>query len=552
MTMQESAFGHARGLGHLPDDSAFSLVGLGRRPLMPAPPGLGTPAGLGAVIVSESMVPPSATSVPGPSVAPLCASCSTLNGGIAATSMAADQALREEGCIAGLGQEPEGLGAAPSSLQVLGTLPAQCQHWLLAFVNGSRKANVIIHGRSFGYQSTLNYFANLYGGRTVYFAFTNNKGTYIFAYENVNGVHAIKICTDGYFVARTPNGKAPFTVYPPSPVTPVAGLGQVFSTQAPLTPGMGNTSITIIPHVVSGTFVPAFTCDASGLNATLVSGAPDMAQYAMSDMQNAQVAQLVQQFVSGHGVASDHRLYFGFQDNNPPNWAQTPGEPTGMAIMRIFEASPGLYQIGLCISESGIATTSVPGPSVAPSGGGVPQFSGQVPINVAPTLPIQTGNPPSPGLWWWQAMWIYWAPSGSGLPGTPPAGLIPPNQPVSPTGEVGKWVQTSSGHWDWFPPGTQGTPYGLVVGGDGVTYGVYASSGAATGDAGTSTSSLAPPSTAPPQLAAGTTGQWINPHPDYYIFIATGVPATTTSTSWIWWLLGLTVVGGGAAYYFLD
>ncbi len=232
-------------------------------------------------------------------------------------------------------------------------MPGQCQHWLLAFVNGSGKANVIVHGKSFGYQGTLNYFANRYGGQTVYFTFTNNKGTYIFAYENVKGVHAIKICTDGYFVTRTPNGSAPFTVYPPSPANPAVGVGQtaprgfgaVFQNPIPAT--QNNTGISFIPYQVSGTWEVAFTCDQNGQNVALSPGAPQMAQWAMSDMTNSEVAQLVQQFVSGKDVASDGLLYFGFQDNNPPNWAQTPGEPTGLAIMRIHPISSTSYQIGV-------------------------------------------------------------------------------------------------------------------------------------------------------------------------------------------------------------
>ncbi len=545
MTMQESVFGaRIEGLGH---DSAFPLTGLGRRPLMPAPPGLG----LGAVIVSETMTPPSATSTPGPSVAPLCASCSTLNGGIAATSMAADQALREDGCIAGLGQEPEGLGALPSSIRVLGALPAQCQHWLLAFVNGSKKANVIIHGKSFGYQGAINYFASAYGGKTVYFTFTNNKATYIFAYENVNGVHAIKICTDGYFVTRTPNGKAPFTVYPPSPVAPVAGVGQVFRAPVPVTPGMGNTSITVIPRVVAGTFVPAFTVDANGMNATMMSGAPQQAQWAKSDMQNAQLAQLVQQVISGQGVASDHRLYFGFQDNNPPNWAQTPGEPTGMAIMRIFQVNSNLFQIGLCTSESGVFTGGGGG-----GGGGVVTGGGPGTIvTIMGPLPAyagsyQVGTPTGQGLWWStnQYAWVYI--------GSNPTNVYPPGAQASPTNnEIGSWVQIGNQIWQWFPPGgalgaAVGTSYGIVTSPYG-SYAVWAQDGQAATIAQGGTSNWPPPPAGPPPWMAGSIGQWIQPLPEYYVWI----PATTAlaaSTSWIWWLLGLTVVGGGAAYYLLD
>jgi hypothetical protein len=560
MTMQESVFGvRVAGLGRLPDDSAFPLVGLGRRPLVPAPPGMGlSPAapGLGAVLVSETMTPPAP--LPGPSAAPLCASCTTTDGGIAATSAAADQALREEGCIAGLGQEPEGVGKAPGGkFHVLSTAPARCTHWLLAFVNGSKKSNVVIHGHSFSYQGAINYFAKHGGGGTVYFTFTNNKGTYLFAYELVKGIHAIKICTNGFTVHRTAQGKAPFTVYPGSSAKGATkgagarrGLGTVFTSPFPgYNTGGGSADydlmIEVIDAPVNASFEQVWPADPTGqwnISSRLQSDMQQLATPGSTDDQSNASTDIGALLASGshlYSDGSDTYLFFGMSDPHE-GAAQTPGEPPGVIICRAHQTSAGI-QIGMATSN---ATTA----SVSGGGGGV-ALSGSIPINVAPTLPIQTGNPPSPGLWWWQAMWIYYAPSGSGLPSTPPSGFAPPNQGVSPSGEVGKWVQTSSGHWDWYPPGTNGTPYGSVVGGDGVTYGVYASSGS-VGSGGTA-ALVPPPATAPP-AAAGTVGQWINPHPAYYIWIATSTATTTTSSAWIWLLLGLTVVGGGAAYYLLD
>jgi hypothetical protein len=197
-------------------------------------------------------------------------------------------------------------------------------------------------------------------------------------------------------------------------------------------------------------------------------------------------------------------------------------------------------------------------------------FPPQVPSPPTP-YPPQVGEPPGNGLWWWQFMWRYIGYGG--YPANPPASLMPPNQPVSSTGEVGKWVNMGGNYWDWFPPGIQGTPYGQIVGGDGVVYNVYASSGYALSDVaasagGTAVSKLPPPSGGAPPALAGYSGQWFNPHPDYWVFLpsaapaaavssagvttATGiVPATTTSSTWLWWVLGIAVVGG-VAYWVMD
>jgi hypothetical protein len=328
-----------------------------------------------------------------------------------------------------LGRTGRGLGQLPANIHVLtsATIPANAR-WMLAFVSGSKSPLVIVHGKSFRYQQAINSFTALGGGQTVYFAFTNNKGTYIFAYENVNGRHVIKICTTGCVVKSTPGNHAPWTVYP---VTTQRGLGAAAKS------------------TFTGSFAP------------------------------------------------------------------------------------------------------------------------QVPSPATP-YPPQVGEPPGNGLWWWQFMWRYIGYGG--YPATPPGSLTPPNQPTSSTGEVGKWVNMGGNYWDWFPPGIQGTPYGQIVGGDGVVYNVYASSGNAVSDVaasggGTTHSTLAPPSGGPPPALPGYSGQWFNPHPDYWVFLpgsppaaasasATGAiaPATTTATTsstWLWWLLGIAAVGG-VAYWVMD
>jgi hypothetical protein len=437
----------------------------------------------------------------------------------------------------GLGKAPE---AEPTGLGQAVALPAgvklvpyvQCQKWLLAFVNGAKKPNVILRGAGFGsYQKMLNLLATYTSGQ--FFTYTENGTTYLFAYEVVNGKHVIKVCVDGLTVKHTPNGKAPWTV---SVASKPRGVGAIFTSEtANYLNGYYGTSL--IPYVVQGNFIEAATCDGNGQNINMVMTDP-------GDLSNALAwiaPSIISQWSSRVGIASDNHIYFGLSDPDD-GAAQTPGEPAGVAIMRFTSTSStgsSGGKFGFCNSEALSSTTGSSGTA----------FTGQIPINIYPTLPIQPGNPPTAGLNWWQGIWDYYAPSGSGLPSSPPANLSPPNQPVSQNGEVGKWIQTSSDHWDWYPPGTNGTPLGQIVGGDGVTYYVWANSTAAISDSGTGTSSLAPPSSPP---VTGAVGSWLNPHPDYYLWISSGGTTTTAaSTTWLWLLL-LLGIGGGVAWYALD
>jgi hypothetical protein len=599
MTQQDSAFGmRINGLGHLPSsDSAFPLAGLGRRPLVPMPPqgfGAATAANTTVpVLITETVIPPPAQTA-SPSAAPMCASCTTTNGGIAATAAAADQALREDGCIAGLGQEPEGLGQGqgraqhpthatrqpamqhaatqhvaaphpqapqahphttmisrsypglPTGIRVLASVPAQCTQWLLAFVNGSKYPNVIIHGQSFGgYQKAINYFSKYSGNSTVFFAFTNNVGTYLFAYEVMNGRHVIKICTNGMLVHATPGGRAKWTV---SPASSQQGLGAVFKKESADYLG-GNIGFAVIQHVVDGTWTQIGTCDGMG-NFTAADPTGQLSKFG--DLQNALTAgiyeggtpmlgELISQWTSGQGRNGGY-IYFGLSDPNS-GAAQTPGEPPGVAIMRFRAVGGGLYEIDMCISEAASAGVSSGGSGVT-----MIQVTGPLPPY---TGPYQSGVPTSTGLWWYNYQWVY-------AGGQPPVGVYPPGAQMSPgaNGEIGKWVLIGQNQWGWYPPGgalgaAPGTSYGVVVGGDGVTYGVWAQSGAAATLASGGSSTFPPPS-APPPWMASTNGQWIGSGPAYYAWVAPTALATTTSSStWIWLLLGLAVVGGGA-YYILD
>jgi hypothetical protein len=184
-----------------------------------------------------------------------------------------------------------------------------------------------------------------------------------------------------------------------------------------------------------------------------------------------------------------------------------------------------------------------------------------VPI-YAPATGIYAGLPTTPGLNWWNYCWIYIP--GSGLPSNPgAAGITPPNQPTDPTGEVGSWVAGYSGEWYWFPPGLLAssgrTPYGQIVGGDGVTYNVYAQSDYATSDIGSglTTSSYPAPAqfTASPFDPSASPGQWVLPAcPDYWVWVTSlsdNVAADLGTTSGVGTavLVGLgLLVTGGVAY----
>jgi hypothetical protein len=161
---------------------------------------------------------------------------------------------------------------------------------------------------------------------------------------------------------------------------------------------------------------------------------------------------------------------------------------------------------------------------------------------------IQTALPTTPGLSWWNYSWLY--------VGTDPgaAGVVPPGQPVSATGEVGKWVTIGSGVWGWYPPGTAGSPYGQVVGGDGNTYDEYSQSSVAASDvaSGSGTSSFTPPPAGPSPYdpSASSLGSWVLTMPDYWAYVtspadlAASSLGTSTTNVWLLGLVGLALVGG--------
>ena len=147
-----------------------------------------------------------------------------------------------------------------------------CKHWMLMFVNGSKKANVIVKGSSFKLQSTLNALA-AFGESPLYFTYTGTGGTYLFAYEVVNGKHVIKLCVDGLTVHHSVRGAAaPYTVTGTPSSTKglgqgkkskkgLRGLGSVFTSQVPSYPDL---TVTPIAGAVAGTWVEIFPNDPTG------------------------------------------------------------------------------------------------------------------------------------------------------------------------------------------------------------------------------------------------------------------------------------------------
>jgi hypothetical protein len=469
------------------------------------------------------------------------------------------------------------------NIQVL-SAPPPCSFWLLAFVDGNAKPSVLTSGYGFSYQAAIRYFTQRVGNATTYFRFTNNRGTYYYVYEVVNGQRVIKLCSHGLHLMPTPNARAPWTLS----ATPSQGVGQVFHEESAAYLA-GNVGVSFIARSIQGTWAEAATSDPSGnLTATPfgpASSAPDLMN-ALGQVIGTLISQLsTGTLLQGATATSRGYLYFGLFDPNA-GAAQTPGEPDGTAIMRIHETGLGgasTYQIGMCLSEAVIApalpTTPAPSPtlnpppaptpirhpSLAPTTSPTATPTAQVvdikvttptppytgPWNNSPTG-VPTGDPPTNGLWWWQLAWIY---EGS----QPPLGMMPPSAVPNEHGLYGDWVLTHANHWLWYPAGgganlAPGTAFGVLVGGDGNTYPVYSS----VTDALNSTP-IQPPSGSPPWLGPSASGQWLNPHPSYWIWIgaapatATGIVATSGFTALDALLLvGGIVVVGGIAYYVLS
>jgi hypothetical protein len=536
-------------------DNAFNLIGVGRRPnthelAFPMVENLG----LGNVGLSyyapcnSPPPPPPPTSMP--TFTPTCAPCSNTTGGLQATAQTANDAIRIEAGEAnknyGVGQVP-----APAGIALLSHSPP-CSRWLLAYQHGAPRANLFVHGTGFSWKGVLSYLRQQVGSRTTFFTFTNDKHTYLFVYEVLGGQPMLKLCADGLRARPHPSGR--FTMMPPR-VRGIyrprqRGLGNVLSSQPPgYASGGGayNTYVTPLNFAVSGTWQRVLgsgnvTPEPGGATrlqqdlATILSpgytnydGTPGNPQTMLANNQHV---------VNGY-------VYFGLSDPHQ-GAAQTPGEPAGTSILRISNAGGGAVDVGMVVSSAtALAAGSGPAPgSTGITSGNCPPFGpNNVPVFKPPTPGIQqepdgtygpaaqgglpaNSNPPCPGLWWWQLAWVY--ERAGGLPDPNQGGVVPPNQTTS-----GQWIQTQSNHYVWFPSPVGGLS--TIVGGDGVTYYVM------TAASGGSASPTAPP-------VAGAVGQWVPAHPGYAIWIGTTGATTAANYTWLWVLLGVVVVGGGAYY----
>jgi hypothetical protein len=538
-------------------DSAFGIVGLGRRPntyelAFPMVENLG----LGYCAPCNSPPPPPPpTSMP--TFTPTCAPCSNTTGGLQATAQTANDAIRLEAGEAnknyGVGQSP---ATAPAGIAVLSSTP-HCSRWLLAYQHGAPRANLLILGHGFSWTQLLAYLSQTFGSKTTFFTFTNNKHTYLFAYEVVGGQILVKLCADG--LRARPHSSGRFTMMPPTRRVRglfrqrQRGLGNVIASQWPGYPSNYNGTnlyVKVLNFPVSSSSwvrvsgIPPVTPEPGG--ATRLQS--DLQELTSSSYQNYDGTPGLNLAALNSAGSPNFNGFIYFAVSDPETGAaQTPGEPDGTVILRASrdQASPNTINIAMATSTaSQTSTTALPtaGSAGISAGACPPIRSGNVPIYTPPTPPIQQepdgtygpaaqgglpvgSNPPCPGLWWWQLAWIYM--QSAGLPDPNQGGVTPPNQTTS-----GQWMQTSPGHFVWFPNPVGGLS--TIVGGDGVTYTVI-----------TSTSGGAAP-TSPP--FAGAVGQWVPAHPGYAIWIGSSSAATATNYTWLWVLLGVVVVGGGAYY----
>lgn len=405
-----------------------------------------------------------------------------------------------------------------------------CKHWMLMFVSGSKKANVIVQGSSFKLQSTLNALA-AFGESPLYFTYTGTGGTYLFAYEVVNGKHVIKLCVDGLTAHHSARGAAaPYTVTG----TPASrglgtprGLGAVFTS----TPYKGLNPVSV---TVGGTWAQVFPTDTAAIGTT---GLGSAISNVLSTFQAAN-NNIAKGNSSSYTLQSDGFIYGAYYDTSS-HPAHTPGELAGVSILR-YNVSNG--DMGICLNEA-VASGGGGG------GGGQPgqivsvQITGPLPTYSGPW---QQGVPTSSGLWW-STSTLQWTFVGN----QPPTTVYPPGAQTSPGAnqEIGTWVLIGNGIWGWYPPGgalgaAPASSYGIVVGPSG-TYATWAQAGAAA-----TNGSFSPPPPGAPPFMASTVGTWQQTAPAYYVYVPTTALATT-NYDWLWLLLGVVVVGG-VAYYALD
>jgi len=415
----------------------------------------------------------------------------------------------------------------PTGVQMIAA-PTSCKNWYLAFVDGAKRPIVAVSGYGFSYQKLVNYLKKLtYPGAPHFFTFSNNRAKYLFAFEVVSGRCVLKICTDGLGISHSPGGKSQWTVGPT--LHNRQGVGQVYKTMpAYIGSGIfsgGGVQINPINHAVSGQWVSLGTIDSSN---TFTPNDPTGQLAKFSDLQNT-----LQNWASNIRTIWQSNpkfggyFYFGFSDTHSGG-AQTGGEPPGMAIFRYNGTEIDMIPNEGANTGGGIATGGATGAAVS----AVRLMSG------APSITsFQSAAPASGGGYYWYN--YAWVCASSQAPTMAPPGAQP-----TQAGLLGAWVNIKSGYWVWYPGGQ----LVAMLGGDRNTYWVYSKEYVAEGTM--PAANFPPPTGTPPNLPAGTAGQWANPFPGYFVFVPTAAAATTSYT-WLWLLLGLGAAGG-IGYYLLD
>jgi len=210
---------------------------------------------------------------------------------------------------------------------------------------------------------------------------------------------------------------------------------------------------------------------------------------------------------------------------------------------------PSSGELDVCATSAGVAATPQGGTAAKLEVGVIFSATGAMTVKTSANvnaafmaLPLPPAAPP-PGQAVFQTVpgqgqfcWVYNS-TNVPRPSTPPPGAPLP----------GAWVLVRPHYWVWYPqPGVL-----TVIN----TYFVSSNGNQAMGFSGPGQSALTAPTLPPPTLA-NVPGSWIRTNPFYWVYVPTtsaalAAPAPATSSSWLWWLLGIGVVGG-VGYYLLD
>lgn len=254
-----------------------------------------------------------------------------------------------------------------------------------------------------------------------------------------------------------------------------------------------------------------------------------LSPYSISQVVNL----LTKEVSSGFSApASDGWVYFTISGTSGVQFRGAIGSGSTYGIQCcVASAVPvavgGTATVGVAFSMTGVPTVRY---SANPLGSAF--FALPLPPNAPP--PGVPTFVTAPGLG--QFSWVLVTSVAGQHPNAPPPGAALP----------GVWALVRPHFWMWYPS----PPRTLAVVN---TYFVFTNSNQLLG---IPNPGLPRPTAPPPQVAgtAAANGQWINSGPGYWAWApmtAMTAAAPATSYTWLWVLLGLGVVGGGA-YYLLD